>query len=117
MAKNGDELHRRRKQIDVLDNELLRLLNQRARIACEVAAIKKSFSLPVCDSRREQQILDRICEKNPGPLDSQGLTNIFRCIIRESREIEESSMRRAQENSSQQENRNGNQHGSKLIRS
>ncbi|HLJ29424.1 MAG TPA: chorismate mutase [Candidatus Angelobacter sp.] len=117
MTKNGDELHERRKQIDVLDSELLRLLNQRARIACEVASIKKESSLPVYDGQREQQILDRICEQNQGPLDSQGLTSIFRCIIRESRKIEERSMGRAQENSFQQENLNGDQYGGKRIRS
>jgi chorismate mutase len=94
MTNNGDDLHQRRKQIDLLDTELLRLLNQRAAMACELAAIKKSSGLEVYDSRREQQILDRICGQNPGPLDSQGLITIFRCIIRESRKLEEASMRR-----------------------
>jgi chorismate mutase len=94
MTNNGDDLHQRRKQIDLLDTELLRLLNQRAAMACELAAIKKSSGLEVYDGRREQQILDRICGQNPGPLDSQGLITIFRCIIRESRKLEEASMRR-----------------------
>lgn len=94
MTNNGDDLHQRRKQIDLLDTELLRLLNQRAAMACELASIKKSSGLEVYDGRREQQILDRICGQNPGPLGSQGLISIFRCIIRESRKLEEASMRR-----------------------
>lgn len=110
-------LHQRRGEIDLLDTELLRLLNQRARKACELASIKKSSGLPVYDGRRERQILERICHQNPGPLNSQGLMSIFRCIIRESRKIEESSMRRLKKNSYQQENSNGNQYGSKRIRS
>jgi chorismate mutase/prephenate dehydratase len=90
--KNGDDLHRRRKQIDLLDSELLRLLNQRAKIACELASIKKSCGLEVYDGRREQQILDRLCTENPGPLEAEALISIFRCIISESRKLEETSM-------------------------
>ena len=116
-TQNGTPgLDQRRGQIDILDTELLRLLNQRARMAGDLASIKKSSGLPVYDSRREQQILERICHENSGPLDSQGLISIFRCIIRESRKIEESSMRRLEKNLPK-ENSNGNQYGSKRIRS
>jgi chorismate mutase len=107
MPNNGDDLHQRRKQIDHLDTELLRLLNQRAALACELAAIKKSSGLAVYDGRREQQILDRICGQNPGPLDSEGLISIFRCIIRESRKLEETSMQQLNKNSFEQEYSNG----------
>jgi chorismate mutase len=93
---NGDDLHRWRQQIDQLDTELLRLLNQRASMACELASIKKSSGLAVYDGRREQQILDRLCSQNSGPLDAEGLISIFRCIIRESRKLEETSMQRLQ---------------------
>lgn len=107
MTNNGDDLHQRRKQIDQLDTELLRLLNQRAALACELASIKKSSGLAVYDGRREQQILDRICGQNPGPLDSEGLISIFRCIIRESRKLEETSMQQLDKNSFEQEYSNG----------
>lgn len=111
MTKNGDELYKWRKQIDVLDGELLRLLNQRAQLAGEVASVKKAAGLPVYDGLREQQILDRLFEINQGPLNSQSLANIFRCILGESRALEENLMRRSQENSFPQENFNGDQYG------
>lgn len=114
---NGDPLRKLREQIDILDSELLRLLSQRAQVVSEVASIKQSSGMPVYDGQREQQILDRICGLNPGPLDSQGLTDIFRCIIRESRRVEENSMQRTQQNSFQQENLHGDQYGGKRIRS
>jgi len=121
MRKHGENgcavLQHRRQTIDLLDAELVRLLNQRARIASELASIKKSSGLPVYDGRREQEILERICGHNNGPLDSQALISIFRCIIRESRKIQASSMRRLNKNLFQQENINGNQYGSKRIRS
>ncbi len=97
MNNNGEELRKRREQIDRLDDELLRLLNRRAQVAGEVASVKKSSGLPVYDGQREQHILDRICELNQGPLDSRSLINIFRCIIRESRKLEESYMQRVTE--------------------
>ena len=76
-----------RRQIDALDAELLRLLNQRAAIACEIAAIKVASGLPAYDGNREHQVLARVAEKNTGPLDQQSVTDIFAGIIRETRRL------------------------------
>jgi chorismate mutase len=81
-----------RREIDLLDTELLRLLNQRAGIACELGANKVASGLPAYDARRERQVLARICEENPGPLGQESVTNIFQCIIRETRRIGTKSM-------------------------
>lgn len=76
-----------RRQIDTLDLELLRLLNQRAAIACEIASIKVASGLPAYDGNRERQVLARIAEKNTGPLDQQSVIDIFSGIIRETRRL------------------------------
>ncbi len=76
-----------RRQIDALDAELLRLLNQRAAIACEIASIKVASGLPAYDGNRERQVLARVAEKNTGPLDQQSVTDIFSQIIRETRRL------------------------------
>ncbi|HLK06793.1 MAG TPA: chorismate mutase [Candidatus Angelobacter sp.] len=76
-----------RRQIDALDTELLRLLNQRAAIACEIASIKVSSGLPAYDGNRERQVLASVVEKNTGPLDQQSVTDIFSGIIRETRRL------------------------------
>ncbi|HEY1938135.1 MAG TPA: chorismate mutase [Candidatus Angelobacter sp.] len=76
-----------RQQIDALDAELLRLLNQRAAIACEIALIKVASGIPAYDGRREAQILARVAEKNAGPLDQQSVTAIFHSIIQETRRL------------------------------
>ena len=81
-------LSRRRRAIDALDAELLRLLNQRARLASEVGRIKTSCGLPIYDGDRERQVLERIRAKNKGPFDSESVLSIFRRIIRESRRVE-----------------------------
>jgi chorismate mutase len=74
-------------QIDALDTELLRLLNQRAAIACEIASIKVASGLQAYDGNRERQVLARVVEKNTGPLDQQSVTDIFSGIIRETRRL------------------------------
>jgi chorismate mutase-like protein len=76
-----------RRQIDALDTELLRLLNQRAAIACEIAIVKVASGLPAYDGNRETQVLARVAEKNTGPLDQQSVTAIFQGIIRETRRL------------------------------
>ena len=76
-----------RQQIDAIDSELLRLLNQRAAIACEIALIKVASGIPAYDGRREAQVLARMAEKNNGPLDEQSVTAIFHSIIQETRRL------------------------------
>jgi chorismate mutase len=76
-----------RRQIDALDSELLRLLNQRAAIACEIASIKVASGLQAYDGNRERQVLARVAEKNTGPLDQQSVMDIFAGIIRETRRL------------------------------
>src|SRR6476660_10493623 len=86
-ANGNKSLDDWRSQIDALDAELLRLLNQRAAIACEIATVKVASGLPAYDGNRENQVLARVAEKNMGPLDRQGVTAIFRAIILETRRL------------------------------
>jgi chorismate mutase len=81
-----------RREINALDTEILRLLSQRAKIACEIGSIKVASGLPAYDGRREQQVLDRVCAENPGPLSSESIAHIFSGIIRETRRIGTKSM-------------------------
>ncbi|HLJ87261.1 MAG TPA: chorismate mutase [Candidatus Angelobacter sp.] len=108
-------LQRCREQIDLLDSELLRLLNERATIVRSLAPIKESSGLPLYDAQRERQILSRLLAANPGPLGPENLTSIFRCIIRESRRVEADSMRLLKTKNSPEENSHGDQYGSKRI--
>jgi chorismate mutase len=76
-----------RREIDALDTELVRLLNQRAAIACDIAVVKVASGLPAYDGKREDQVLARVAAKNIGPLDEQSVTTIFRSIIQETRRL------------------------------
>ena len=82
------DIERWRKEIDELDEELLRLLNMRARLAIKVGALKRASGIPVRDREREQFVLTRLQEANTGPLDQDAVLRLFRHIIRESRRVE-----------------------------
>jgi chorismate mutase len=106
-----NSLERWRQEIDLLDKELLRLLNQRAKIACELGAIKIASGLPAYDGQRERQVLAHVCAQNAGPLPEESVTSIFRSIIVETRRIGTWSMQqqdgKAKVNDGIQEQSNG----------
>ena len=52
-----DEL---RDDIDRVDEVLVRLLNERARVACEIGRIKKQLGIEVYQPEREQQVLAHV---------------------------------------------------------
>ena len=77
-----------RAEIDIIDEELVRLLNIRARLAVEIGVLKRCAALPLCDPDRERDVLARACRANDGPLDDGAVIKIFRHIIGESRCVE-----------------------------
>ena len=86
-----------RSEINAIDDELLRLLNMRAGIALKVGQSKKVAGFAICDPEREQEVVERACRANQGPLDDQAVIELFGCIIRESRRIEAQGMDKDQE--------------------
>lgn len=72
-----------RAQIDAIDQQILELINQRARCAIEVARTKQaegetgSFYRP----DREAQVLRRIKTLNPGPLSGDTAAHLFRELM------------------------------------
>lgn len=77
-----------RSRINELDSELLRLLNERARIALKVGESKKDAGVHLCDHTREREVIERMCEANEGPLDDRAIVELYRAIIHESRRIQ-----------------------------
>jgi chorismate mutase len=77
-----------RSEIDNVDNELLRLLNQRVQLAAMIGRLKQAASLPLSDLDRERALLARLRRVNAGPLDEHAVTSIFQQIIFETRRVE-----------------------------
>src|SRR5215467_12263295 len=95
-ANGGKTLDDWRRQIDALDCEMLRLLNQRAAIACEIAQVKVSCGIPAYDPKREAHVLERITTRNLGPFEDESVRAIFHSIIHETRTLGTRRMQEAQ---------------------
>ena len=76
------KLKKKRKEIDLIDQKLSNLLNQRLRIALEIGKMKKERRENVYDPRREKEILERLERKNKGPMKKEDLKKIFRMIMK-----------------------------------
>ena len=72
-----------RNDIDRIDGDLLKLLNERARCAQRVGEIKAEFGDAgfIYRPEREAQVLRRLQEVNPGPLLNENITFFFREVM------------------------------------
>ncbi len=81
-----EKLIKRRKELDLINQKLLTLLNQRLRITLEIGKVKKEMGKKIYDTEREKEILDRLKRKNRGPLKEKDLKKIFTTIMKVCRE-------------------------------
>ena len=74
-------LEEHRKKIDKIDDEILKLINSRVRIAVEIGKIKDRESKEYHAPDRERGILERLESQNKGPLPSESVRAIYREIM------------------------------------
>lgn len=70
-----------RKEIDRIDGEVVRLLNERARFAQKIGDIKKEANAPIYVPEREKAVKDKLAALNTGPLPDEAIQSIYREII------------------------------------
>jgi len=73
-----DEL---RKQIDDVDQRIVHLLNERARIVVEVGHLKQQSNAPIYAPDREKAVLEKVRQLNHGPLPDRALVAIYRELM------------------------------------
>jgi len=83
-----DRIKSFRQGIERVDEEILRLLNERARIVQEVGRVKAESNMDPYVPQREEQILQRLKMKNPGPFPEHAIPPVFREIISACRSLE-----------------------------
>jgi chorismate mutase/prephenate dehydratase len=66
-----------RAKIDTIDTELLRLLNERARVAMEIGVIKNREGLPIYSPEREDHVIRGLVERSDGPLTPEAIRAIY----------------------------------------
>ncbi|HWP45954.1 MAG TPA: chorismate mutase [Candidatus Limnocylindrales bacterium] len=85
----GRSIEEIRKEIDRIDDRLIELLSQRAKLVLEIGDLKKAQGLPVYVPDREQEIHQRVQAQNKGPLSNEAIVRLFKEIIQESRNLEQ----------------------------
>jgi chorismate mutase/prephenate dehydratase len=83
------ELEKLRKEIDEIDNEILNLINKRAKVVIDIAHIKRSENAKFYSPEREREIIERITTLNQGPFPKDTLKVIYREILSASLSLEE----------------------------
>jgi chorismate mutase/prephenate dehydratase len=78
---SADELATIRVEIDRADDEMLRLLNRRARFVARVAELKEKMQVPFYVPSRERQIIDRLSGANTGPFPTDAIRSVFQEVF------------------------------------
>ena len=78
MKKNLQNL---RSRIDAIDERLVRLLNERTEHVLKIGDIKKTAGEEIYAPEREEAVLRKISEKNPGPMTNDALRAIYREVM------------------------------------
>ncbi len=85
---SSPNLRKLRNQIDQIDDKILELLNDRARVVLEVGKTKAGESREFYVPSRERAIFERLQADNQGPFPNESVCRVFREIISASLSLE-----------------------------
>ncbi len=79
-----------RKEIDRIDDEIIRLLNERSKNVIEIGRLKKEKDAEanLHTPAREAAIIERLTKQNPGPFPSDAIRSVYREIMSASLSLE-----------------------------
>lgn len=78
-----------RKDIDVIDSKILKLLNDRM----ELVIMAKRFKTQIQDSQREKELFDRIRRESRGLINAEFVERIYVEVVKESKNLQEKDYR------------------------
>jgi len=84
----GRSIESAREAIDDIDQELVRLFNERAQRAAEIGRAKHVMGQPIYQPAREEVVFARALGANRGPLDDEAIRRLFERILDEARRFE-----------------------------
>ncbi len=82
-------LEKLRQEVDAINFELLRLINQRGALVKEIANVKQKQGQPKFDPMRERAMLNRLIERNEGPFDDKTVSYLFKQIFKASLSLQQ----------------------------
>ena len=80
-----------REEIDRLDEDIVRLLDRRARCASAIGRLKRARGMPIYEPQREATVIARVKALNvqlKGPLDEHAIGRLYERIMDEARRIQ-----------------------------
>lgn len=87
---NGFDLNTKRQRISQIDAGILSLLDERMRLAIDIAHLKKETGKDIEDLERETQLLGEILKQNRDTiLEDERVADIWRAIFKLSKDIQE----------------------------
>ena len=78
MNENLNEL---RIEIDRLDKDIVRLIQERTKVASQIGEVKRKAGEPIYRPDREKEVYSKITKENKGPLTDSVLKSIYREIM------------------------------------
>ena len=70
-----------RARIDELDQQLIKLLNERAEVVVQVGQVKRAGNTPIYVPDRERRVLEQVRSYNQGPLPNKCIDAIYRELM------------------------------------
>ena len=80
-ANDPNALESLRRQIDALDEKIVELLNDRARVVVEIGKLKQQNNEPIYAPDRERAVLEKLRKLNKGPLADRSLEAVYRELM------------------------------------
>jgi len=77
-----------RKEIDAIDEKIVRLLEERILLARKVGAYKDANGLPILDKKREKDVIESRVDFLSDPAYSESIQEIFKLVMRYSRKYQ-----------------------------
>jgi chorismate mutase/prephenate dehydratase len=79
-----------RKEIDTIDDEIIRLLNERSKSVIEIGKLKKQLDAGanLHTAGREAEIIERLTKLNTGPFPGEAIRSVYREIMSASLSLE-----------------------------
>jgi len=96
LQQNGPDLNSKRQRINQIDAGILSLLDERMRLAIEIASLKKETGKDIEDLERETQLLSEILEQSRETiLEDNQVAAIWQAIFKLSKDIQEEASKKS----------------------
>jgi chorismate mutase len=73
--------------IDVIDERIVGLLNDRAKLALQIRGLKPEAKLSLYDPKREEEIFANLARWNVGPLYADNLREVYEAVLHVMKEL------------------------------